>query len=40
MLLTISSFYSEPGYVFNISNKVDNFIRDKLKETIPKKLIS
>ena len=31
MVLTISCLFSEPGFKFHISYKVDNFIRDKLR---------
>ena len=34
MLLVCISFFSEPGVSFNVSYKVDNFIRDVLRKEI------
>lgn len=34
MQLVISSFYDEPGYEFQISHKVDNFIRSRLFDIV------
>lgn len=34
MRLSISSFYSEPGFSFSISHKVDNLIREKLTDMV------
>ena len=37
MILTMSSFYSEPGCKFCISHRVDNLIRDNLRLKIMEK---